>query len=127
MGILELQRINKKYKNAEKFAVQDVSFTVKKGEILALVGESGSGKTTLLRLIAGLEHPDAGCIWLSGDKIAEGRTSVPAHKRKVGLVFQDYALFPHLTVLENVSFGLHHTNGNLTKQAQEALEMVGLH
>lgn len=127
MGILELQRINKKYKNAEKFAVQDVSFKVKKGEILALVGESGSGKTTLLRLIAGLEHPDSGCIWLSGDKIAEGRISVPAHKRKVGLVFQDYALFPHLTVLENVSFGLHHTNGNITKQAQEALEMVGLH
>jgi iron(III) transport system ATP-binding protein len=126
MEILELQRINKKYKNAEKYAVQDVSFKVKKGEILALVGESGSGKTTLLRLIAGLEHPDSGCIWLSGDKIAEGRTSVPAHKRKVGLVFQDYALFPHLTILENVAFGLHHMNGNLNKLAQEALEMVGL-
>lgn len=126
MRILELQNINKKYKNAEKYAVQKVSFDVNKGEILALVGESGSGKTTLLRLIAGLEHPDSGCIWLSSEKIVEGQTSVPAHKRKVGLVFQDYALFPHLTVMENVSFGLHHTQGNPEELARKALETVGL-
>src|SRR5690606_25678363 len=112
MRILELQQIDKKYKNADKYAVQNISFDVKKGEILALVGESGSGKTTLLRLIAGLEHPDAGCIWLSGEKIVEGRVSVPAHKRKVGLVFQDYALFPHLTVFENVTFGLQNGHSN---------------
>src|SRR5690606_10343953 len=104
-----------------------ISFDVKKGEILALVGESGSGKTTLLRLIAGLEHPDAGCIWLSGEKIVEGRVSVPAHKRKVGLVFQDYALFPHLTVFENVTFGLQNGHSNPEKLALEALSMVGLH
>lgn len=127
MRILELQNINKKYKNAEKYAVQKVSFEVEKGEILALVGESGSGKTTLLRLIAGLEHPDSGCIWLSGEKIVEGQTSVPAHKRKVGLVFQDYALFPHLTVMENVSFGLHHAKGNTDELAKKSLETVGLH
>src|SRR5690554_403455 len=126
MTILELQKINKKYKKAEKYAVQDVSFDVNKGEILALVGESGSGKTTLLRLIAGLEHPDTGCVWLSGEKIVEGRMSVPAHKRKVGMVFQDYALFPHLSILENVSFGLHNIKDDPEKSAKEALIMVGL-
>src|SRR5690554_862155 len=126
MTILKLQKITKKYRNAEKYAVQDASFEVNKGEILALVGESGSGKTTLLRLIAGLEHPDTGCVWLSGEKIVEGRMSVPAHKRKVGLVFQDYALFPHLTILENVSFGLHHIKEHQEKYAVEALMTVGL-
>src|SRR5690554_7883730 len=126
MTILKLQKITKKYRNAEKYAVQDASFEVNKGEILALVGESGSGKTTLLRLIAGLEHPDTGCVWLSGEKIVEGRMSVPAHKRKVGLVFQDYALFPHLTILENVSFGLHHIKEHREKYAIEALMTVGL-
>src|SRR5690554_7602898 len=126
MTILKLQKITKKYRNAEKYAVQDASFEVNKGEILALVGESGSGKTTLLRLIAGLEHPDTGCVWLSGEKIVEGRLSVPAHKRKVGMVFQDYALFPHLTILENVSFGLHHIKEHREKYAIEALMTVGL-
>lgn len=126
MTILELQRINKKYSKADKFAVREVTFEVTKGEILALVGESGSGKTTLLRLIAGLEHPDAGCVFLSGEKIVEGKMSVPAHKRKVGMVFQDYALFPHLTVLENVTFGLHRVREDPLKLARQALEMVGL-
>src|SRR5690554_5782082 len=126
MTILKLQKITKKYRNAEKYAVQDASFEVNKGEILALVGESGSGKTTLLRLIAGLEHPDTGCVWLSGEKIVEGRLSVPAHKRKVGMVFQDYALFPHLTILENVCFGLHDVDGDPEKIAKETLKMVDL-
>lgn len=124
MTILELQKVNKKYYKAEKFAVREVSFEVTEGEILALVGESGSGKTTLLRLIAGLEHPETGCISLSGEKIVDGTLSVPAHKRKVGMVFQDYALFPHLTVLENVCFGI---GSKSEKLAAEALNMVGLH
>lgn len=126
MTILELEKVSKKYSKAAKYAVQEISFEVIKGEILALVGESGSGKTTLLRLIAGLEHPDTGCVFLSGKKIVEGKLSVPAHKRKVGMVFQDYALFPHLTVFENVTFGLHHVKGNPRKIAREALLMVGL-
>src|SRR5690606_36162207 len=104
----------------------EVSFKVSEGEILALVGESGSGKTTLLRLIAGLEHPESGCIFLSGEKIVDGRLSVPAHKRKVGMVFQDYALFPHLTILENVCFGLHDVDGDPEKIAKETLKMVDL-
>src|SRR5690606_18399243 len=105
---------------------QDVSFEVTEGEILALVGESGSGKTTLLRIIAGLEHPESGSISLSGIKIVEGNKSIPSNKRKVGMVFQDYALFPHLTILENVMFGLTHVSGNPKKLAEETLRMVDL-
>jgi iron(III) transport system ATP-binding protein len=126
MTILALQKVDKKYRNAENFAVKDVSFEVPKGEVLALVGESGSGKTTVLRLIAGLEHPENGSISLSGVTIVEGKRSVPADKRQVGMVFQDYALFPHLTILENVKFGLHHFPGNSEQVAKETLRRVGL-
>lgn len=125
MAILELQSINKKYAQTDYFAVKDVSFQVNQGEILALVGESGSGKTTLLRLIAGLEHPNNGTIFLSGEKIVEGNKSVPANQRKVGMVFQDYALFPHLTIIENVKFGLGEVS-NKDAIAKETLRLVGL-
>jgi iron(III) transport system ATP-binding protein len=124
MDILSLEKVFKKYEQAKDFAVNDVSFSVKEGEILALVGESGSGKTTVLRLIAGLEHPEKGSIILSGNKIVEGKYSLPSHERKVGMVFQDYALFPHLSVLENVKFGLKEKNKE--KTAKEFLNLVGL-
>ncbi|WP_194775066.1 ABC transporter ATP-binding protein [Pararhodonellum marinum] len=126
MIILSLLEITKTYSKSKEFAVNKVSFDVEEGEILALVGESGSGKTTLLRLIAGLEHPDAGYIILSGQKIVEGNLSVPAHERKIGMVFQDYALFPHLTILENVKFGLKYVQGDREKIAKETLKLVGL-
>ncbi|WP_113923506.1 ABC transporter ATP-binding protein [Cognataquiflexum aquatile] len=126
MTILSLQKISKKYSQAKDFAVNDVSFDVKEGEILALVGESGSGKTTLLRLIAGLEHPDSGSISLSGQVIVEGKKSVPAHERQVGMVFQDYALFPHLTILDNVKFGIKKSMGDPTQIAKNTLALVGL-
>jgi iron(III) transport system ATP-binding protein len=79
-----------------------------------------------LRLISGLEHPDAGYISLSGNKIVEGKKSVPPNKRKVGMVFQDYALFPHLTILENVKFGLKESGMDPEKTAKGTLNMVGL-
>jgi len=126
MTILELQSIDKKYAQADYFAVNQVSFKVIQGEILALVGESGSGKTTLLRLIAGLEHPNSGIILLSGEKIVEGKKSVPSNKRKVGMVFQDYALFPHLTILENVKFGLNDIAADKDQVAKDTLQLVGL-
>ncbi|ERM84004.1 ABC transporter [Rhodonellum psychrophilum GCM71 = DSM 17998] len=126
MTILSLHHIFKKYSQAPEYAINDVSFDVKEGEILALVGESGSGKTTLLRLIAGLEHPESGSISLSGQVIVEGRESVPAHERQVGMVFQDYALFPHLTILENVKFGLQKFKGDKEKKVRETLLLVGL-
>lgn len=127
MGIIELSKISKRYLNADKFAVDDVSFSLEKGEILALVGESGSGKTTLLRLIAGLEHPDSGNIQLAGNMIVKGRKSLPANKRKTGMVFQDYALFPHFTIFENVAFGLKGLKKKETEQrVYETIELTGL-
>jgi iron(III) transport system ATP-binding protein len=92
----------------ETQVLKGVSFTLEKGEVVALLGPSGSGKTTLLRAIAGLDHPDAGSIRL-GDRVlfdAEARQAVPAERRGLGLVFQSYALWPHRTVLENVEYPL---------------------
>jgi iron(III) transport system ATP-binding protein len=87
-------------------AVDEVQLCVERGEFVALLGPSGCGKTTLLRLIAGFEEPDAGEIKVADRPVAGGRTWVPPERRKIGMVFQDYALFPHLTVAENVGFGL---------------------
>ena len=127
MGIINVNQISKKYSEANKFAVDHVSFSVEKGEILALVGESGSGKTTLLRLIAGLEHPYAGEISLNNQVVVSGHKSVPANKRKTGMVFQDYALFPHLTIYENIAFGLKGLNKKQTaERISETIELTGL-
>lgn len=127
MPIIELTDISKRYRTGDKYAVDHVSFSLKKGNILALVGESGSGKTTLLRLIAGLEHPDSGIIRLAGQEIVNGRKSLAANRRKTGMVFQDYALFPHLNIMDNIRFGL---NGLSKKDAEqrvyETLELTGL-
>lgn len=87
-------------------AVRDLSLELEPGRILALLGPSGCGKTTTLRLLAGFEQPESGKIEIGGRTVAGGNTFVPAEKRKVGMVFQDYALFPHLTVEQNVAYGL---------------------
>src|SRR5690606_6374929 len=127
MSIIELSNISKRYRNADRFAVDAVSFTLNKGEILALVGESGSGKTTLLRLIAGLEHPHAGTMWLGGEIIVNGQKTLAANKRKTAMVFQDYALFPHLNIFENVAFGLNVlTKKEIELRVYETLELTGL-
>jgi spermidine/putrescine transport system ATP-binding protein len=98
--MLEVQHIFKTYEG--KPLLNDISFTVAEGETICLLGASGSGKSTLLRIIAGLEEPDSGSISFDGVDL----TPIPAHLRDFGLVFQDYALFPHLNVNENVAFGL---------------------
>src|ERR687893_1587197 len=87
-------------------AVRDADLCVERAELVALLGPSGCGKTTLLRLVAGFERPDAGEIRLDDRTVAGARTWVPPERRRVGMVFQDYALFPHLTIAENVGFGL---------------------
>ncbi|MDR0549515.1 MAG: ABC transporter ATP-binding protein [Deltaproteobacteria bacterium] len=97
---LVVAQVNKSFGNHR--VLNDANLTVSKGEFFTLLGPSGCGKTTLLRLIAGLELPDSGVIYLNGEDI----TNVPANKRFVNTVFQSYALFPHLTVFENVAFGL---------------------
>ncbi|GAP11657.1 ABC-type spermidine/putrescine transport system, ATPase component [Bellilinea caldifistulae] len=108
-------------------AVEDVSLHVYEGEILAVVGPSGCGKTTTLRLIAGFERPERGEIWMQGRLLSSPDIFVPPEKRRIGVVFQDYALFPHLTVYENVAFGLRkQPHPQVNRQVNQMLELVGL-
>ncbi len=103
-----------------------VSLTVQRGELVALLGPSGCGKTTTLRLIAGFEWPDEGTITISGRMVAGKGANVPTEQRRVGMVFQEYALFPHLDVLGNVTFGLHGSAKDKAKRAADMLALVGL-
>ncbi len=108
-------------------AVDHVSLDVAPGEILCLLGSSGSGKTTLLRLAAGVEQPTSGRILLDGREVAGPHGFVPPEERGVGLVFQDYALFPHMSVLDNVMFGLRHMPRDKARElAMRGLARVGL-
>ncbi len=101
---LQVNNISKKLgKNV--IAADTISFKIKDGELGALIGPSGCGKTTLLRMIAGFEKPDAGDIAICGNEVVSASHNIPPEKRMAGMVFQDYALFPHLTVHENITFG----------------------
>jgi iron(III) transport system ATP-binding protein len=104
-------------------AVDDVTLEVRTSEIFGVLGPSGCGKTTLLRLIAGFERPETGTVTVGGTLVAGDRTWVPPERRRIGMVFQDYALFPHLTVERNVAFGVPRGAGG---EIQRALELVGL-
>ncbi|NEQ30321.1 MAG: ABC transporter ATP-binding protein [Leptolyngbya sp. SIO4C5] len=131
--VLRLENIAKRYGRTGPYAVEAVNLHLGSGELLSLLGPSGCGKTTLLRLIAGFERPQQGVIELAGATVcAAGRWTVP-EQRGVGIVFQDYALFPHLNVAENVMFGLKSLvrQGDLVKsdcqrRAHEAIALVGL-
>ena len=108
-------------------AVHDLDLAVDQGEILALIGPSGCGKSTLLRLVAGLERPDTGTVQVGGDTVAGGATWVPPERRRVGLVFQEHALFPHLRVRDNIRFGLEGTaRAEQDARVAEVLELVRL-
>lgn len=106
-------------------AIRDATFDAERGSMVALLGPSGGGKTTTLRLMAGFETPDAGAIVIDGHTVAAPGVFVPPERRRVGMVFQDYALFPHLTVRKNVAFGVPHGPGR-DRAVQEALELVGM-
>jgi len=123
MPLLSLKNISKNYGATP--AVADISLDVERGEFFGLLGPSGCGKTTTLRMIAGLEKPDAGVIEFDGRDI----TNLPAERRGFGMVFQNYALFPHLNVAENVAFGLrarHRPSAEIKERVKSALELVQL-
>ena len=102
--VLDLDGLTRSF--GAETAVEDLSLTVGEGELVTLLGPSGCGKTTMLRMIAGLEQPSAGTIKIAGKTVADGETFVTPEDRDVGLVFQDFALFPHLSVAENITFGI---------------------
>ncbi|AFZ71972.1 ABC transporter ATP-binding protein [Natronobacterium gregoryi] len=123
--VLELDEIGKQYGSEE--VISDLSLSVHDGEILTLLGPSGCGKTTTLRLIAGLERPDVGQVRLDAESVAGDCRFVPPEERGVGVVFQEFALFPHLTARENVAFGLQEwADEERDARVTELLELVGL-
>ena len=124
-GLLEFERVSKRF--GRTAAVADVSFHLEPGEIACLLGPSGCGKTTLLRIAAGIEKPDSGRLLFDGQEMAGPSRFVPPEKRNIGLMFQDFALFPHLSILENVAFGLKNLPPEEARTiARHALQRVGL-
>jgi iron(III) transport system ATP-binding protein len=122
---LTLEGVSARY--GAKVALAKVSLAVASGEILGLLGPSGSGKSTLLRLIAGVDRPSGGRILIDDLEMSGPEAFVEPEKRRVGMVFQDYALFPHLTVAANVAFGLHdRRQTDTTRTVSTMLERVGL-
>lgn len=120
---LDLKHIKKKY--GQFTALDDINLQIKKGEFVCLLGPSGCGKTTLLRIIAGLEKPTAGEVYING----ENATNYPPSRRNFGIVFQSYALFPNMTVRQNIAFGLknkHLTKAEINKKVEDILEQVNL-
>ncbi len=125
--LLELERITKRYQPDQPPVVEALSFHVQPGEIFALLGASGCGKTTTLRAIAGFEKIDSGTITLDGRTVAGPGQHLPPEQRRVGVVFQEFALFPHLNVLRNVMYGLHHLRrAERHARAMEVLDWVGM-
>jgi len=126
--MLELRAISKTWKPARgvfRSLLRDLDLQVAAGETVAVLGPSGSGKSTLLKIIAGLEAPDAGQVWLYGRDIS----ALPPHRRQCGLLFQDFALFPHLNVQDNVAFGLIEQglrSAQARNQANALLERFGI-
>lgn len=117
--MLEFRHISHAYDGS--LSVNDVSFNVSEGEVVTLLGPSGCGKTTLLRLAAGLESPLQGEIWLDDRMVSDAGSVVAPETRGVGFMFQDYALFPHLNVLENVLFGLRDKGSAATRRGLDVL------
>ena len=127
MSLLTLDALSLRYTPGGTAAVDGLSLSVEPGEVVALLGPSGCGKTTTLRLVAGFERPGAGTLTLDGRVLAGPGAFVPPEQRSVGMVFQDYALFPHLSVLENVTFGLSKLSRREAEdKARAMLTMFGL-
>jgi iron(III) transport system ATP-binding protein len=125
MPLLEVDHVSHGYQ--KHLVVDDISFRLQQGEIACLLGASGCGKTTMLRLIAGFETPRSGVLRVNGEVLADAQHFVPPEARRMGMVFQDYALFPHLSVAANIGFGLHKKSVLARRRrVDEMLELVGL-
>lgn len=124
---IEVKNIYFKYKNSKKDTIIDFNMELSKGEILAIIGESGSGKSTMLRIIAGLEEAYKGSLLIGDKNIFSDKMFIEPENRGVGMVFQDYALFPHMTVKKNIQYGLKKKNKvEKEKIAMEMLQLVNL-
>jgi iron(III) transport system ATP-binding protein len=124
---LQLSQLQVRYSGQAQPAVNDVSFDLKAGEIGVLIGPSGCGKTTLLRAVAGLEPLQSGSIQLAGQEVSRAGYTLAPEQRRVGMVFQDYALFPHMDIGRNVAFGIMHLpTPERRERVREVLELVGL-
>ena len=123
--LLEIHEVQKKFNNGNVIALNNVSLNLEQGNILAVVGESGSGKTTLIRLVAGLETLDKGEIIINNKMVSSNSIFIEPQDRKVGMVFQDYALFPHFTVFDNIAYGISKLSSK-KERVEEVLHIVGL-
>ncbi len=121
---LQIQNLSRRYDG--RLVVDDISLAVMPGQVTCLLGPSGCGKSTTLRMIAGVETQDAGKILVDGHVICDGTARVPPEQRHIGLMFQDFALFPHLTVFGNVAFGLNGSKAETAARVAELLDRVGL-
>ena len=130
LSVVELKKASKTYPGTSFPAVNELSFCLKEGEIISILGPSGCGKTTILRLIAGFETPENGEVLLRDVRASGGGDHIPPEKRGVAMVFQDYALFPHLSVSKNIGFGLRKMKASDRKKRVEevlqTIEMSGL-
>ncbi|PHS36490.1 MAG: ABC transporter [Alkaliphilus sp.] len=122
---LKIKELSFRYRNSSEKVLDQFHLSVSKGEIVSILGDSGSGKSTVLRLIAGLEIPKIGTITLKESILVDAKNFILPEKRGIGMVFQDYALFPHLTVANNVLFGIKHLRkADRFKRMDEMLELV---
>lgn len=127
--LLEVEHLYKAYES-DKPVLKDISFTIKKGEVIVILGPSGCGKSTLLRCMNGLEDFQEGTIKLDGENIAKSKKDWPLVRQKIGMVFQSYDLFPHMTIMENILLGpikvQKRSREEVTSQAEKLLERIGL-
>ncbi len=124
---VDICELSFKYKNSKSLTINNFSFSINKGDIVAILGESGSGKSTILRLICGLESPIRGSIKIDNTTIVDDNTFILPEKRGIGMVFQDYALFPHMTTAQNIRFGMKNMdNSEKDKRLKQVLDLVSL-